>query len=76
MFCFTVPYQRNTNIIRFCRYYILFKSRTSRGILEKVHSLVALWPFNAQQELFVLSIKFRMEYQEINQQSMVMMSSD
>ena len=50
--------------------------RTSRGILEKVHSLVALWPFNAQQELFVLSIKFRMEYQEINQQSMVMMSSD
>ena len=40
MFCFTVPYQRNTNIIRFCRYYILFKFRTSWEILAAFALLI------------------------------------
>nr|DAH42917.1 MAG TPA: hypothetical protein [Caudoviricetes sp.] len=30
MLYFTVLYQRNTNIIRFCRYYILFKPEHNR----------------------------------------------
>ena len=35
MLCFTVPYQRNVNIIRFCCYYILFKSRTITGGIDQ-----------------------------------------
>ena len=45
MFCFAVPYQRNTNIIRFCRYYVLFKSRTSPVQPQKFCNFIAMEHF-------------------------------